>query len=102
LGLTLAASARLADDVFHLIGFAVLRCVEYELITKVRQKTFYFSFFEVLSGLTRSTYALRHLIVGKDLAGGGHGVQGITPTLAWKGEGKMEYLITTADNQNEI
>jgi hypothetical protein len=49
----------MANDAFYLIGSAVFQCMEYHWTTKVRQKTFYFSFFKVLAGLTRLTWKLR-------------------------------------------
>jgi hypothetical protein len=42
-----------------LVGYAVFQCKEYHWTTKVREKTFYFSFFKMLSGLTRLTWKLR-------------------------------------------
>jgi hypothetical protein len=60
--LTFVASVSLnylANNTFYLIGSAVFQCMEYHWTTKVRQKTFYFSFFKVLAGLTRLTWTLR-------------------------------------------
>jgi hypothetical protein len=49
---------KLANDAFYLIDSAVFQCMEYHWATKVRQKTFYFSFLKVLDGLTRLTWTL--------------------------------------------
>jgi hypothetical protein len=40
----------------YLIGSAVFQCMEYRWTTKVRQKTFYFSFFKLFAGQTRLTW----------------------------------------------
>jgi hypothetical protein len=44
---------------FYLVGPAVFQCMEYHWTTKVKHKTLYFSFFEVLAAITRLTWTLR-------------------------------------------
>jgi hypothetical protein len=49
----------MANGAFYLIGSAVFQRLQYHWTTKVRQKTIYFSFFEMLAGPTRLTWKLR-------------------------------------------
>jgi hypothetical protein len=51
--LTMPDWLELANDAFYLIGSAVFQCVEYHYTTKVRQKSFCFSYIKVLARLTR-------------------------------------------------
>jgi hypothetical protein len=58
------ACGELTNDAFYLIGSAVSQCMKYHWTTKVRQKTFYFSFLRVLAGLIRLTRMPSYLSYG--------------------------------------